>query len=428
MDTRTIEAGVSPLALPETRREGTVEPAAASGPGFLLIRALYLTQGIPIGFLFEALPVLLRQQGVPLDAIAILPLAALPWIFKFLWAPLVDNRFSRRLGRRRSWIVPMQTVLIVSLTVCALLPPTVSNVGLLLTAFLIGSVAAATQDTATDGLAAETLTGARLATANALQAGGMMGGFMLGGAGALILTDHLGYVAAVLVLAGVATVCLVPPLVWREPEAPLAVLVPPARVRHTLRRRGVGLLLLLGLLYGTAQSAGTSLSRLMLADSGWSLSHLGLLAAAGGIAMIVLGAPLGSRAVARLGIWIALGIGLGVAMGALGLWLALAVAPQPPVPILAGIAAVGIGTGGGMISVAASTLAMRFAAGGTQAGTDVTVLQSAHVTGDMMAGSLAVSLASAAGYGGAFAGALVVTALTLALAALMGRRPSLRRL
>lgn len=427
MDIGAIETSISPLALPETERDGAA-PTGAPGPGLVLIGALYLTQGIPIGFLFEALPVLLRQQGVPLEAIAVLPLAALPWIFKFLWAPLVDNRFSRRLGRRRSWIVPMQTVLVISLAVCAFLPPTAQNVGLLLAAFLIGSVAAATQDTATDGLAAESLAGPRLATANGLQAGGMMAGFMLGGAGALILTDHLGYSIAVLVLAGVAALCLVPVLAWREQDMPLAAPRPPARVSHTLRRKGVGLLLLLGLLYGTEQSSGTSLSRLMLADAGWSLSHLGLLAAAGGSAMIVLGAPLGARAVARLGTWRALGIGLGVGISALGLWLVLVVMPQPPLTALAVLAAVAVGTGGGMISVAASTIAMRFAAQGNQAGTDVTVLQSAHVTGDMAAGSLAVGLASAAGYGGAFAGALVVTALTLGLAALMARRPSLQRL
>ncbi|MGR7997864.1 hypothetical protein [Xanthobacter sp. ZOL 2024] len=165
--------------------------AGAPGPGLGLIGALYLTQGIPIGFLFEALPVLLRQRDVPLEAIAFLPLAALPWIFKFLWAPLVDNRFSHRLGRRRSWILPMQTVLVAALAVCAFLPPTAQNVGLLLASFLVGSVAAATQDTASDGLAAESLTGARLATANALQAGGMMAGFMLGGAGALSRTCQM---------------------------------------------------------------------------------------------------------------------------------------------------------------------------------------------------------------------------------------------
>lgn len=426
-----VEAGaIEPAAAPLAANsiDGTAPGRAAAGPGLVLIGALYLIQGIPIGFLFEALPVLLRQQGVPLDAIALLPLAALPWIFKFLWAPLVDNQFTARLGRRRSWILPMQTVLIASLAVCAFLPPTEQNMGLLLAVFLVGSVAAATQDTATDGLAAESLAGARLATANALQAGGMMAGFMLGGAGALILTDQLGYAAAVLVLAAVAALCLLPALVWREPAVALPAHRPPARIRHTLRRSGVVLLLLLGLLYGTAQSAGTSLSRLMLADAGWSLSHLGLLAAAGGAAMIVLGAPLGSRAVARLGVWRALGIGLAIGMAALGLWLGLAAFAPAPAPALAVLAALGIGTAGGMISVAATTLAMRFAAGGTQAGTDVTVLQSAHVTGDMAAGSLAVGLASVTGYAGAFAGALVLTTLTLVLAAAMARRPALRRL
>ncbi len=421
-----MATGAAPAALPQAPAEGTAA-AAAARPGLVLIGALYLAQGIPIGFLFEALPVLLRQNGVPLDAIAILPLAALPWIFKFLWAPVVDNRFSAHIGRRRSWILPMQTVLVVSLAVCAFLPPTEQNVGMLLAAFLFGSVAAATQDTATDGLAAESLVGAQLTKANALQAGGMMAGFMIGGAGTLIVIDYLGYAAAVLVLAGITALCLLPVLVWREPEVVLPAHRPKARVSRTLRRSGVGLLLLLGLLYGTAQSAGSGLSRLMLTDAGWSLSHLGLLAGASGVAMIGLGAPLGAMAVARLGVWRALGSGLCVGLCALGLWVALAISAEAPAPALAVLAAVGIGLAGGLISVAATTLAMRFAAEGNQTGTDVTVLQSAHVTGDMAAGSLAVGLASAVGYAGAFAGALMVTALTLALVAAMAGRPALRR-
>lgn len=403
-------------------------PAHAVGtpPGLLLIGALYLAQGLPIGFLFEALPVLLRRAGVPLDTIAILPLAALPWILKFLWAPMVDNRTLPRMGRRRSWILPMQAILVASLAACALLPPDADHVTGLLAVFLIGSVAAATQDTATDGLAAESLTGARLAWANALQAGGMMAGFMAGGAGALILTDHFGYGVAVLSLAGLAALCFLPALAWREPAAHGSTERPPARLGRTLRRSGVGLLLLLGLLYGTAQSAGSGLSRLMLADAGWSLSWLGLMAAVSGLAMIGAGAPTGSVLTARLGPWRALAAGLGMGMAALGLWLVLALTGASPG--LALVAAAAIGMGGGMISVAASTLAMRFAAAGAQAGTDVTVLQSAHVTGDMAAGSLAVALAASAGYAGAFAGALLVTALTLALAFAMARHAGLRRL
>jgi PAT family beta-lactamase induction signal transducer AmpG len=35
-------------------------------------------------------------------------LLALPWALKFVWAPVVDRWWWPRVGRRHSWILPMQ--------------------------------------------------------------------------------------------------------------------------------------------------------------------------------------------------------------------------------------------------------------------------------------------------------------------------------
>ncbi len=69
---------------------------------------LYLAQGIPMGIAMDALPAILRRAGTDLAALAFIPLVGLPWVVKFLWAPFVDNHWSVSLGRRRSWIIPMQ--------------------------------------------------------------------------------------------------------------------------------------------------------------------------------------------------------------------------------------------------------------------------------------------------------------------------------
>ena len=89
---------------------------------FVMIGALYFTQGLPMGLSMEAVPVLMRQSGVSMDVIALVPLAGLPWIVKFLWAPTVDNHWNASLGRRRSWIVPMQASLAACLLLLAFLP------------------------------------------------------------------------------------------------------------------------------------------------------------------------------------------------------------------------------------------------------------------------------------------------------------------
>ncbi|HLL54677.1 MAG TPA: MFS transporter, partial [Myxococcaceae bacterium] len=56
-----------------------------------LLFALYVAQGLPYGFQSTALPVYLRTLQVPLWAIGLLGMLALPWMFKALWAPLVDR-------------------------------------------------------------------------------------------------------------------------------------------------------------------------------------------------------------------------------------------------------------------------------------------------------------------------------------------------
>ncbi|MBF3131559.1 MFS transporter, partial [Pseudomonas aeruginosa] len=95
----------------------------------ITLALLYLSQGIPIGLAMDALPTLLRQDGAPLQALAFLPLVGLPWVVKFLWAPWVDNHWSRRLGRRRSWILPMQCMVLACLLGLATLGLGVASAG-----------------------------------------------------------------------------------------------------------------------------------------------------------------------------------------------------------------------------------------------------------------------------------------------------------
>ena len=71
-----------------------------------LLLGLYLSQGLPFGFFTQALPVLMRQQGVDLGTIGLANLLALPWALKFLWAPAID----RVPGPRKRVILPLQGI------------------------------------------------------------------------------------------------------------------------------------------------------------------------------------------------------------------------------------------------------------------------------------------------------------------------------
>src|ERR1043165_1461174 len=69
-----------------------------------VLSALDFVQGLPFGFFTITLPAMLRQSGQSLKTISLVSvLLTLPWLLKFLWAPFVDHR-----GTRRGWLLTLQ--------------------------------------------------------------------------------------------------------------------------------------------------------------------------------------------------------------------------------------------------------------------------------------------------------------------------------
>jgi len=75
-----------------------------------LLIVLYIIQGVPLGLAMETLPFLLRER-LSYSKIAIFSLCSYPYSLKLLWSPIVDACFFPSIGRRRSWIIPMQILL-----------------------------------------------------------------------------------------------------------------------------------------------------------------------------------------------------------------------------------------------------------------------------------------------------------------------------
>lgn len=75
----------------------------------VLLVALYLLQGIPVGLAFGSIPYLLRSK-LSYSQIGIFTLCTYPYSLKLLWSPIVDSLFFKSVGRRKSWIVPIQCI------------------------------------------------------------------------------------------------------------------------------------------------------------------------------------------------------------------------------------------------------------------------------------------------------------------------------
>ena len=75
-----------------------------------LLFILYVLQGIPLGFA-GSIPYILMTRKVDYASQALFSFAFYPFSFKLLWAPIVDSVFSRKIGRRKSWLIPIQYLL-----------------------------------------------------------------------------------------------------------------------------------------------------------------------------------------------------------------------------------------------------------------------------------------------------------------------------
>ncbi|KAK4330633.1 putative membrane protein [Rhodotorula toruloides] len=148
-----------------------------------LLVALYLLQGIPVGLAFGSIPFLLRSK-LSYSQIGIFTLCTYPYSLKLLWSPIVDSIFSPKLGRRKSWIVPIQTIVGILFwwlgnNVQQMMEVEEPNVHLLTSLFFTLVFFAATQDIAVDGWALTLLSKENLSYASTAQTIGLNTGYFL---------------------------------------------------------------------------------------------------------------------------------------------------------------------------------------------------------------------------------------------------------
>lgn len=105
LSTRDKRALALLVALCTSYREAKFHPSVLT----LSLLIADLLQGIPVGLAFGSIPFLLRAK-LSYSQIGIFTLCTYPYSLKLLWSPIVDSIFSPKLGRRKSWIVPIQTI------------------------------------------------------------------------------------------------------------------------------------------------------------------------------------------------------------------------------------------------------------------------------------------------------------------------------
>ncbi len=188
---------------------------------YLLLFSLYWAQGLPVGFMTHALPVILRAQGVSLAHIGGFGLLMVPWSIKIFWAPWVDRHAISRLGHYRSWILPTQLLTVAVICILSFFPIQALDQPLYLFIFFIALLfmnsTGATQDIATDALAVNLLQHDQQHWGNTFQVVGSRLGFIVGGGAVLWCLDWLSWQPTFLLLAALVFINTLPVLLFKEP-------------------------------------------------------------------------------------------------------------------------------------------------------------------------------------------------------------------
>jgi len=179
--------------------------------------ALYVSQGIPWGFVAITLVAWLANQGLSAaDVASVTVLSGLPWTFKWLWGPLIDRFGLPAMGRRRPWILFAQGMMAFTLLLLVAIPDLTESVKLLAWMVFAHNVFNSLQDVAVDALAVDLLPEEERGKANGLMYGSKYLGGAIGGAGMATVMAAFGLRAALLMQVSVLALIFLLPLLLRE--------------------------------------------------------------------------------------------------------------------------------------------------------------------------------------------------------------------
>ncbi|WP_029418300.1 AmpG family muropeptide MFS transporter [Brevundimonas bacteroides] len=231
--------------------------------------------GLPFFLIFDTLSAWLRESELSLSTISVFALATLSYALKFVWAPVVDRVkipvLHGLLGQRRSWMVLMQSLIVLGLWAIAGSDPALNLGQVALLAVLVG-FCGSTQDIAIDAWRIEVVDETFYGTMAAAYQWGYRGAMIVAGALPLVLADAYGWnlsyaVMAACMLIAVGAALLAPREKYNRPPTHFTEGMAAKPVLEAVEWGGRILLILIGaLLAGSGLAANATFLNLAM---GW---------------------------------------------------------------------------------------------------------------------------------------------------------------
>jgi PAT family beta-lactamase induction signal transducer AmpG len=272
----------------------------------LVILALGAASGFPNQITESALQAWLKDAGSSNTRIGLLTYVAIPYLLKFLWAPLLDRFPLPLLGRRRGWMLVFQLALALAIAALAAQDPAVSLSAVAVTALIIVFFSAS-QDIVIDAYRTDVSLPHERGLAAAANNLGYRACAWLAFAGALVIADAWGWRRAFLVLAGAMVAFTIATALAPEPPRPAlrpaslgeSIMQP---LRELLGSPGALGLIAVIISFKIGNAVALKLFTPFLMDMGFSKTEIGLVAKAVLTTSAVIGGILGGMWMVRLGL------------------------------------------------------------------------------------------------------------------------------
>ena len=267
------------------------------------------SSGLPLFILYQLVPGWLRSEGVSLAEIGLFSLIGIPYVWKFIWSPLMDRYSLPILGRRRSWMLLTQILLLFSIAAFGFIDPVMNiwNV-----AYLAAAVAffSASQDIVLDAYRRELLPDHELGLGNSIHVQAYRLSGLVPGSLAFILADHISWQAVFIIVAAFMLIGIILSISIKELNttefAPKtlrqAVILP---FNDFISRQGVKAALQVVLflfLYKLGDNMATALQTPFFIDLGFTNTEIGVVAKTSSIIAMTIGLAIGGLVMIKLSI------------------------------------------------------------------------------------------------------------------------------
>ena len=273
-----------------------------------LLLLLGVSSGLPLVLTASTLQAWYTVAGVSTIGIGFLSLVGYPYLFKCVWAPLIDRFSLPFFGRRRGWIALFQIASSVVLVMMANISPKTQPILLAVMAFILAFLSAS-QDICLDAYRTEILSQDDRGVGNAFFVTGYRLGMLLAGSLALIMAAVLGWHATYLMMALFMALAVLVTIMSKEPRrlesAPMcmkqAIVAP---LQEFFSRKQALFLLCFILLYKLGDAFALSLSStFLLRGLGFSLVEVGAAMKTTSVVAVIVGGFIGGVLQVRLGLF-----------------------------------------------------------------------------------------------------------------------------